>query len=204
MMDRRMRRRGVSMLLGLALGVGSAVSADQAQAQGRSPRGMRADQPPTRNRNRNADARRDSLEQRFQSRLEAIVNQRLELTDDQRSKLREVASRMEQARRQLRGDELRLRLAMRRELMTTDRPDEGRVAELLEEMPRLERRRAELLEQEQRDLARFLTAVQRARYLALQDELRRGMQELQRQRLGLDDSLARFRGRDEPRRRPPL
>ena len=42
----------------------------------------------------------------------------------------------------------------------------------------------ELQEQEQRELARFLTAVQRARYFALQEELRRGMQDLQ-QRHGI-------------------
>jgi hypothetical protein len=61
---------------------------------------------------------------------------------------------------------------------------------LLDEMPRLERRRVELMEREQRELAKFLSPVQRARYFGLQDELRRGMQELQQRRLGAPDSLA--------------
>ena len=55
-------------------------------------------------------------------------------------------------------------------------------------MPRLERRKLDLLEAEQRDLAKFLSPIQRARYFGLQDELRRGMQDLQRRRMGMDDS----------------
>ena len=42
------------------------------------------------------------------------------------------------------------------------------------------------MEQEQRELAKFLSPSQRARYFGLQDELRRGMQDLQRRRMGLD------------------
>jgi Spy/CpxP family protein refolding chaperone len=117
----------------------------------------------------------------------------------------EVASRTEGARRALRRDEMEARKAMRTELLAGDNANETRVAELLEQMPRLERRRIELLEQEQRELARFLTPLQRARYFALQDELRRGMQELQRRRLGDGDTVRNGPPGAEQRmrRRPP-
>jgi Spy/CpxP family protein refolding chaperone len=163
--------------------------------ESRGMRGMRADDP-----------RRAELEKRFQQRIENMVRQRLQLTDDQAVKLREVASRTETARRTLRRDEMEARKQMRAELLAGDNANETKVAELLEQMPRLERRRIDLLEQEQRELAKFLSAVQRARYFALQDELRRNMQELQRRRMGADDST-RGPGSgayDKPmRRRPP-
>ncbi len=131
---------------------------------------------------------REALERRFHERIDAIVKQRLRLTDDQQSKLREVASRTEESRRLLRREELTLRYALREEMKAGDRANEGKVAELLEQMPKLERRKLDLLESEQRELAKFLTPIQRARYFGLQDELRRGMQDLQRRRMGIHDS----------------
>jgi Spy/CpxP family protein refolding chaperone len=136
------------------------------------------------------DPRRIALERRFQERLFAVVKQRLNLTDEQATRLREVASKTEDDRRALRRDELTSRFAMRQELLAGDKANESKVADLLDEMPRLERRRVELMEREQRELAKFLSPVQRARYFGLQDELRRGMQELQQRRLGAPDSLA--------------
>lgn len=159
------------------------------------PRGLRADDP-----------RRAELEKRFQQRVETMVRQRLQLTDDQAMKLREVASRAETSRRALRRDETQARKQMRDELLAGDNANESKVAELLEQMPRLERRRIELMEQEQRELAKFLSPVQRARYFALQDELRRNMQELQRRRMdGPDSTNGPGNGRFgmPMRRRPP-
>ena len=93
------------------------------------------------------------------------------------------------------------RFAMRQELLAGEKANEARVAELLDRMPRFERRRLDLMEQEQRELAKFLSPTQRARYIGLQDELRRSMQDLQRRRMGIDgapgDSMTRRT------RRPP-
>jgi Spy/CpxP family protein refolding chaperone len=181
------------------------VAVCSAQAQGGPPMGgPPMGGPPAGGRQGRAldEAQRERLERSFQQRLDGIVRQRLNLTDEQHGKLREVASRTEDARRQLRTDELTTRLAMRRELLAGDRANEARVSELLERMPKLERRRLELMETEQRELARFLSPLQRARYFALQDELRRGMQELQRRRLGMDDSVANS-AQPRARRRPP-
>jgi len=129
---------------------------------------------------------RERLERRFQERLFEVVKQRLNLTEDQRTKLREVASRTEETRRQLRRDEMTVRMALRRELMAGDKASETRVGELLDQMPGLERRRLDLQEREQKELSRFLSPIQRVRYFGLQEELRRSMQEMQRRRM--DDS----------------
>lgn len=131
---------------------------------------------------------RERMDERLQERLNTIVRARLQLTDEQFAQLRGVASRMEEERRALRRDEVAARVRLRRALTATEKVDQPLVAQLLDEMPRLERRKVDLMEQEQRELARFLTPSQRARYLALQEELRRGMLELQRQRLGADSS----------------
>ncbi|GAB1341296.1 Spy/CpxP family protein refolding chaperone [Gemmatimonas sp.] len=188
-------------VLALALVTATAVvgprvaSAQVAPPTSGAVRGMRPDDP-----------RRAELEKLFQKRVEAMVRQRLQLTDEQAVKLREVASRVEGERRTLRRDEMLARKAMRDELLAGENANEARVLELLDEMPKLERRRLELLEQEQRDLSRFLTPMQRARYFALQDELRRGMQELQRRRMGVTDSATggSMGGPERTmRRRPP-
>jgi periplasmic protein CpxP/Spy len=75
----------------------------------------------------------------------------------------------------------------------------------LEQLPKYERRRLDLMEREQRELARFLSPVQRAKYIGLQDELRRTMQDVQHRRMERD-SLAGPGDRPAFRRpnRPPL
>ena len=132
----------------------------------------------------------EALEKRFKERIDAIVKERLRLTDEQQVKLREVASRTEESRRMLRREESLLRTALRNEMTAGEKANEAKVGELLDQMPGLERRKLELMETEQRELAKFLTATQRARYFGLQDELRRGRQDLQRRRMGMNDSIA--------------
>ena len=129
-----------------------------------------------------ADARA-LLEQRLQERVNEIVRTRLVLSDEQFQQLRELSTRAEAEKRALRRDEVDTRVALRRELLAGDRVNESRVSELLDKLPGLERRRIDLMEAEQKDLARFLSPSQRARYFALQDELRRNMQDTQRRRL---------------------
>lgn len=179
-----MSMRTVRLLLAaaLAITVGSPVVS---ATQGGPPRGYDRQGAP-----RKKDQQRDSLENRFKDRIDAIVKQRLQLTDEQQFKLREVASRTEESRRVLRREEFVLRTSLREEMKAGDKANESRVGELLEQVPRLERRKLELMEAEQRDLARFLLPTQRARYFGLQDELRRSMQDLQRRRMGLDDSAS--------------
>ena len=135
--------------------------------------------------------RRPPNAQRLQARLDSVVRSRLQLTEEQFTQLRGVATRLEDDRRLLRRDEMAVRVRLRRALAAAETVDQGAVAQLLDEIPRLERRKVELLEEEQRELARFLSPSQRARYFALQEEMRRGMLELQRRRLGLDSARQR-------------
>ena len=188
----RARVAYITAVMLLAFTASSPVAA-QVTPPPREPRGVGGNEP-----------RRAELERRFQQRVDAMVRQRLALSDEQALKLREVASRTETARRTLRREEMQARQAMRDELLAGDNANASKVADLLDQMPRLERRRLELMEQEQRELSKFLSPVQRARYFALQDELRRNMQELQRRRMGAVDSLrVPGGGRGMPQRRRP-
>jgi Spy/CpxP family protein refolding chaperone len=169
------------------------------RAQGTPPR--TTDQPAAHRMNA---MRRDALEKRFKERIDAIVKERLRLTDEQQLKLREVASRTESARLVLHREEVGLRSALREEMRAGDKANEAKLGELLDQLPGLERRKLDLLESEQRELAMFLSSTQRARYFGLQDELRRGMQDVQRRRLGKDAPPdAPSDARDFRRRGPP-
>lgn len=130
-----------------------------------------------------APPQRDALEQRFRQRLGQIVQRRLELTNDQAAKLRATNQRFEPRRRELLRAERETRQALRRQLAgggaTADQREVGR---LLDAMLAVQHRRLAIAEEEQKELAGYLTPVQRAKYYALQEELRRRMQEMQQRR----------------------
>lgn len=123
-----------------------------------------------------------AIEEQLQQRIATIMQERLQLNDEQLRQLVEVTRTFERERMQVRSQDYRLRTAMRTQLLAGDTASQERVAELLEQMPRVERRRIDLMESEQRELAKFLTPVQRARYIALQDEIRRNMEQIRERR----------------------
>ena len=122
---------------------------------------------------------RAQLERRFRENFAAEVKQRLQLTDDQMTKLMGVNQRLDAQRRQLFQQERDARIGLRTELANPDdRVNQARVAELLEMVLRLQRSRLELVEREQRELSSFLTPMQRARYQAFVDFVQRRMDDM--------------------------
>jgi protein CpxP len=101
-----------------------------------------------------------------------VVKERLDLTDAQAQQLQEAEGRSELRRRDLLQRETRLRRDLRQQLSPGVAANQQRVASLLDQIMAVHRERVAITEQEQRDLARFLTPVQRAKYLGLQGELR--------------------------------
>lgn len=162
----------------------STVATTAAYAQGGSPPTGRAGGVTRRVLPRDAAIQqRSQQERRLQERIDQVVRTRLGLSADQFGRIRDVASRIEGDRRALRMEEMTARFALRQELLAGPKANEARVGELLDKMPQFERRRITLMEREQRELATFLSPVQRARYIGLQEELRRSMQEVQRRRM---------------------
>ncbi len=116
--------------------------------------------------------RRAALEGQVRQRIAVMVKQRLQLSDAQAQQLQETEGRFELRRRDLMQREQRLRQDLRQQLTPGVEADQQRVASLLDQIMAVHRERVTMTEQEQRDLARFLDPVQRAKYLGLQGELR--------------------------------
>lgn len=121
---------------------------------------------------------RVELERRFRERTAQIVRNRLQLNDDQMAKLQASNQQFDQQRMALVAEERQARQALRAELMAGSGANQQKVGNLLDQLMRLQRRRLDLVESEQRDLGKFMTPVQRAKYFGLQNELRKRMQEL--------------------------
>jgi hypothetical protein len=110
------------------------------------------------------------------------VRNRLNLDERQMIRLRQVNDRVERERMQLLRQERQVRLALRTEVLAGDSADQAKVAQLLDDALRIQRRRLDLIEQEQRALSGFMTPVQRAQYFAIQDDLRRRLEDIRQQR----------------------
>lgn len=125
-----------------------------------------------------APAGRQALEQRVRQRMAAVVQQRLGLNADQMRRLGEVNRDMEGQRQLLNQQERDLRVGLRAEVMRGDSANQERVARLVDQLIDVQRRRIDLVSREQRALAAFMTPRQRAQYLAIQDQLRRRMEDM--------------------------
>jgi hypothetical protein len=74
------------------------------------------------------------------------------------------------------------RQALRAEVLAGDSADQAKVSALLDRALRIQRQRLDIAQREQRDLAAFMTPVQRAMYVAIQDDLRRRLEDFRQQR----------------------
>ena len=121
-----------------------------------------------------------ALEQRVRQRLGVIVREQLGLDDAQARRLGEVSARYERERRALALRERELRLQLRDELQGGEQANQERVSRALDRMLEVQRSRIDIVQREQKDLSAFLTPVQRAKYLVLQDQVRRRLEEARR------------------------
>ncbi len=129
-----------------------------------------------------SDTTTSALEARVRQRLAAVAKQRLALTDDQMRQLTAVNATYEPRRRDLVAQERSARVVIREELQRGKIADEKRVEGALADLFKAQRARIDLAEQEQRDLAKFLQPSQRAGYLALQEQVRRRVEQMRRRR----------------------
>jgi hypothetical protein len=120
------------------------------------------------------------LERQLRERTGEMVKRRLELTDAEMTRLQSTNRQFEQQRMALFARERETRRALRQEMLAEGNANQSRVAELLDQTLSIERQRLDLLQSEQRELAKFLTPVQRAKLLGLQTELRRRAQDMRR------------------------
>jgi hypothetical protein len=127
---------------------------------------------------------RQRLEQRVRERFEQIVRQRLQLTDDQMQKLRQTNQRFAAQRRALTEQERGLRSEIRRELQPGVAANQTHVAALTDSLFAIQHQRLDMAQAEQKELATYLSPVQRVRYYGLQEQLRRRLELIRQRRQG--------------------
>jgi len=127
-----------------------------------------------------ANPNRAALEQRFREQSAKVAQQRLGLSDAQLAQLVQSNARFAPQQNQLVVQERETRRQLRVEMTAGNQANQAHVSALLDDAMRLQKQRIALVEAEQKDLARFLTPVQRAGYLSLQAQVRRRAQELAR------------------------
>ena len=125
-------------------------------------------------------AERAQLERQLRQRVGRAVQARLQLSDAQMARLQSTNQLFEGRRRALIAEERQLRAGIAEQFAAGDRADQAAVAKFIDRAIAIQRERLDLVEQEQRQLSSFLTPVQRARYLDLQERLRRRVEELRR------------------------
>jgi hypothetical protein len=125
-----------------------------------------------------APANRIALEQKVRQALARQVRRQLGLNEAQMSQLRTVDQKFERQRRALAQQQRQTRLALRAAMDDSATAGQSTVAQQLDTLIQLERRRIDVLEAEQKELATFLTPLQRAKYQVLQERVRRRLEEM--------------------------
>jgi Spy/CpxP family protein refolding chaperone len=137
---------------------------------------------------------RGELEAELRRGFARAVRQRVGLSEDQMRRLAPITQKHATERARIQLDEREARMELGRILRDSVSADSARVERLLARMLEVEKRRTQLMEQEQRDLATIMSPVQRARFLGLQEQMRRQLEERRR---------GRGQGGPPPRRGPP-
>jgi hypothetical protein len=124
------------------------------------------------------EGNRPALEQQFRERAAKLAKERLGLTDAQLQKLEQSNARFAPQLRQLAVQEREIRGQLTQEMRAGNSANQQHVSELLDASLRLQKQRIAVVEAEQKELAGFLTPVQRARYIFLQQQFKKRADEL--------------------------
>jgi len=147
-------------------------------------------------------ANRPALEQQFRERVAKLTQDRVGLNDAQMAQLEQSNARFAPLLAQVAAQERETRRQLRLEMTSAGEPNQQHVSDLLDASLKLQKQRIGIIEDEQKDLARFMTPVQRARYIALQQQFRRRAQELDGQKAGQQGGPRQQRGAQALKKRP--
>ena len=153
---------------------------------------------------------RAALEQQVRERIAQVTKERLGVTDQQMAKLQETNRKYDEKRRLIVDQERDIRMSLRDEMLRPDSARQGQIAALLDRVIKTQRQRVDLQEQEQKELAGFLTPLQRAKYFALEQQIRQRVNQLRQAAQGRGGRMGRGmpmgplgRGRGAPPPQPP-
>jgi periplasmic protein CpxP/Spy len=137
--------------------------------------------PPARAQ-RDDSGQRPVLERMVRQRWLTVVRNRLGLNDAQLARLMETNRHFSAQRQSLNQAERGIRQEMRGQLTGAIPADDKRLATLIDSLLDLQRQRVATTQAEQRELATYLSPLQRVRFLALQEQLHQRMEQLRRGR----------------------
>ena len=126
--------------------------------------------------------RTQQLQQQIRRSLWRVTKERLAFSDEQMLRLERTSQRYDQQRRALAQQERAQRVALRTEMLADTAANQSAIAAALDQIHAAQVRRLELQGEEQKELSGFMTPLQRARFTALQEQVRRRLQELARAR----------------------
>jgi hypothetical protein len=127
-------------------------------------------------------ARRQQLEQQVRRGLWRVAKQRIGFSDEQMLQLERTSQRFDVQRRQLAQQEKAQRVTLRAQILADSAANQGAIASALDKLHDLQRQRLDMQADEQKEFATFMTPLQRAKFLALQEQVRKRLQELVRAR----------------------
>src|SRR4051812_16564506 len=113
---------------------------------------------------------RRQMEQRVRQGLWRATKQRIGLSDEQMTQLEKVSQRYDQRRRSLGQQERAQRVTLRSAVLVST-ADPATVSAALDQLILLQRQRVDLQAEEQKEFATFMTPVQRAKFMALQEQV---------------------------------
>ena len=125
---------------------------------------------------------RQQLQQQIRRTLWRVTKQRIGFTDEQMTRLERTTQRYDQERRQLAVEEKAQRVTLRREILADSSANQASIAEALDRIHTAQQRRLDIQAEEQKEFATFMTPLQRARFGALQEQVRKRLQEFDRTR----------------------
>jgi hypothetical protein len=126
---------------------------------------------------------RARLEAEVRRNFAQLVRRGVGLSDPQMRRLVPVTQRYEQQRRLLQREEREARLALRQQLRDEQTADARQVDLLMQKLVDVQKRRVGIFEAEQRELGEFMTPIQRAKFTALQDQIRRRLEQMRQRRV---------------------
>ena len=127
---------------------------------------------------------RANLEQLVRERMAQVTRQRLGATDDQMLKLQATNLKFDEQRRILVAQERDVRMSLRDEMLRTDSLRQGEISALMDRLIKTQRQRVDIQEAEQKELANFLTPLQRAKYFALEQQIRQRVTQMRQVQQG--------------------
>jgi Spy/CpxP family protein refolding chaperone len=134
-----------------------------------------------RGRGRRGDMSRDSMRGpgmvAARQAIEKLIRTQVRPTDDQMAKLRQIDGQFMPRRLELDREEQQVRLALRQAMLDSTGIDEGKISQLLDRMVAFPGRRAAMMEEEQKSLAQVLSPLQRAKFNAIQEQIRRRIEQ---------------------------